>query len=363
MPGIRPKIHVIYGQPDHLSTSYQTGQIMRAARALFAVTERCFANKETGYYVTQAARMWSNAIEPFIYQPKSDFVFYGNDGFVDLRRWKSRGVVYWYDAPWDWSEDPPERSQWLHWLRYQNIKNADYILAVSDIQVKTARRLRPGREDSVHYLPVGVDCNHYSPMGAGKEDVRKDYRIPAGRTIVGYLGYLAQVGSRFAGQIMLEAATGLVERGDLHFLIVGFGPALATFKQLVLEQGLDGYFTFTGYVPPERLPSFIASMDICIDTLEPGFHSEARSETKLKQYMAMGRACVATAIGENCVDLDHGTCGCLVAPGAAALEKGISELADDPDLRMRLGQASRQRALSIYDWRVLAKRMADILTA
>ncbi len=356
-----PSIHVLYGQPDHLSTSYQTAQIMLAARPYFAVTERRFARKDTGHYLTQAARLWSNAVEPVFHQPKSDFLFYGNDGLADLRRWKGRRVVYWYDAPWDWSAEPPRPSQWRHWLRFQNIKCAETVFAVSDIQVKTARKLRPGREDSVCYLPVEVDCQHYSPENGRKEDVRADYQIPAARTVVGYPGYLAGVGARFAGQLLIEAAPGMVEQGNVHFLIVGFGPALAAFKQSVEEKGLAPYFSFTGYVPPERLPSFIACMDICVDTLEPGFHSEARSETKLKQYMSMGRACVATAIGENRVDLDQGVCGCLVEPGKEALQRGIESLVNDPGLRAEFGRASRRRALSLYDWPVLAKRMADAL--
>lgn len=102
-------------------------------------------------------------------------------------------------------------------------------------------------------------------------------------------------------------------------------------------------------------------MDICVDTLEEGIHSEARSETKLKQYMAMGRACVATAIGENCIDLDAGLAGVLVKPGHANLLKGIADLCEQTERRTELGKAARQRAEAIYDWSKLAERMVDAL--
>src|SRR5580704_3994386 len=98
--------------------------------------------------------------------------------------------------------------------------------------------------------------------------------------------------------------------------------------------------------------------DICIDTLDEGFHSLARSETKLKQYMAMGRACVATAIGENCVDLDSGRCGVQTAPGDQPLLHALRRLIDDPQARSRFGQAARERACAVYDWPVLAKQFA-----
>jgi glycosyltransferase involved in cell wall biosynthesis len=356
-------MNVLFGQPEHLSTSYQTEQLMNAARAYFEVRERQFADKNTGWYATQLRRAWTNLLEPFFHQPAADYLFYANDGFADLRRWKGHRVIYWYDTPWDYAAHPPRwPRQWKDWLRCENVRCAETVLAVSDIQVKTARRLRPGREDSVHYLPVGVDCGHYSPAHGQVEKVRELYGIAPDAVVIGYLGYLAGMGGRVAGQILIEASPEIARRYPrAHFLIVGYGPAFERFKELVAAAGLTSRYTFTGYIPPARLPSFIASMDICIDTLELGFHSEARSETKLKQYMAMGRACVGTAIGENKVDLDHGKCGCLVEPGFEALTAGIASLIEHPELREEYGRRCRERALAVYDWKVLAQRMAGII--
>jgi glycosyltransferase involved in cell wall biosynthesis len=352
-------MHVLYGQPDHLSTSYQTGQFVNALRRYFSLSERRFANMESGHYQTQLKRIWSNAIEPYFHQPPSDFVFYGNDGLADLRQWRAISVLYWYDAPWDWSANPPKPKQRRHWLRYQNVLCANHVFAVSAAQVEVACKLRPGREASVYYLPVGVDSQYFSPENADVNTIRNELGIPANAVVIGYVGYIAGLAGRFAGQPLVEAASRMALNGSAHFLIVGFGPAIETFKRAVSSRGLDSAFTFSGYVPLERLPSFIASMDICIDTLEPGFHSEARSETKLKQYMAMGRACVATAIGENCVDLDHGRCGVLVGPSDDGLAEGIVTLADDADLRSKLGALARERAVATYDWNVLAKKLRD----
>src|SRR5207302_8882096 len=136
------------------------------------------------------------------------------------------------------------------------------------------------------------------------------------------------------------------------------GPGLPMWKQRGRELGLAQRFTFTGWVADELVPDCLAAMDICVDTLEPGFHSEARSETKLKQYMAMGRPCVATAIGENRIDLDGGRCGSLAEPGAELLAEAISHLCTNPARRQELGVRARERALALYDWPVLAKKMA-----
>jgi glycosyltransferase involved in cell wall biosynthesis len=74
--------------------------------------------------------------------------------------------------------------------------------------------------------------------------------------------------------------------------------------------------------------------------------------------MAMGRACVATAIGENCVDLDGGKCGVLVKPGNDNLLQAVELLCRQPKVRTQLGRSARRRAASTYDWVVLAEQMA-----
>jgi glycosyltransferase involved in cell wall biosynthesis len=166
--------------------------------------------------------------------------------------------------------------------------------------------------------------------------------------------------NRFAGEALLEAAP-LLSNPLVRFLIIGSGPALPLWKEMIRKFDFEKRFVFAGFVPQADLPAAISAADICVDTLEPGFHSEARSETKLKQYMAMARACVATDIGENRVDLDHGSAGILVVPGAESLAGAITKLAENASERTRIGEAARARARSVYDWGKLARRMFDAL--
>ena len=355
----KPTLTVLYGQPDHLSTSFQTRQLVNALEDWFE-TKPLSVKSSKSKWRRSLHRITSNYLTPLFTQPDTDYVFYGNDGVADLSRWRAQKVLYWYDAPHDWSKEPPSRRQWARWLRYRNVITADHVFAVSSAQVEVAKRLRNGRHDSVSYLPVGVDCRVFDPARADVERARQKFHLPA-KTIIGYLGYLGIWDGKFAGEPLVEIAPRLLQQHDAHFLIVGFGPALELFRRRVRERGVTNHFTFTDYVPDDLLPDCLAAMDICVDTLEPGFHSQARSETKLKQYMAMGRACVATAIGENCVDLDDGKSGILVDHGNDNLLRGLALLCERPELRTQLGRAARQRASAIYDWTVLAKKMADRL--
>jgi glycosyltransferase involved in cell wall biosynthesis len=359
-PASKKQLLVWYGQPDKYSTSFQTSQLTAALTPWFQVVPVKIRNSSRPL-LRQAYRVLGNAVKPLFVRPTADYIFYANDGVADLNRASGRKIIYWYDAPWNWSEQPPNRRrQWVQWLRYRNLQAADHVFAVSRVQVEIARSLRPGREHSVSYLPVGVNCRIFDPASASPASVRERFGLPA-KTIIGYLGYLGLVHGRVAGQPLIEVARRLVDLSNVHFFIVGFGPGLPVWRKMVEDLGVARHFTFSEYVPDQLVPHCLAAMDICIDTLEPGFHSEARSETKLKQYMAMGRASVATAIGENCVDLDYGKCGILVKPGTDDLFSAIHALSGDAVRRSELGAAARGRALNVYDWNILVQSFVGAL--
>ena len=339
---------VLYGQAPEFSTSFQTRELTRHLEKYLALRHLELPPR------ARVTRILRNYFLAALQRPKADLLLYGNDGFADLRHWLAQRLLYWYDAPQDWSAHPP--TTFKDKLRCENVRNADHVFAVSAAQVRVAKALRPGRENSVHYLPVGVDCDFFDPA---KTDAAR-FRFSSGSVVIGYLGYLGQWQGRFAGESLLEAAPAL-KSTNASYLIIGSGPALPLWKEKVRHLGLEKQFHFTGYIPTADLPHALAATDICVDTLEPGFHSEARSETKLKQYMAMARACVATDIGENRVDLDHGRAGLLSEPNSASLAEKILQLVNDPETRSRLGAAARARAESVYAWPRLAERFVSAL--
>lgn len=354
---MKPRMTVIYGQAPELSTSFQTRELTRHMAPWLEISHSGLPLNARGWRY-QVSRLLNNYISPALRHPSADFVLYGNDGVADLRHWRGRKILYWYDAPEDWSKARPRTFQLR--LRYENVIAADEVFAVSAAQVRVARALRTGAAESVHYLPVGVDCDVFDPSRTDRAGMRRKFGFADDDVVIGYLGYLGAWQNRFAGEALLEAAPFLND-SLIRFLIIGDGPAMPRWREMVRRFDFEKRFVFAGFVPQAELSSAIMAADICVDTLEPGFHSEARSETKLKQYMAMARACVATAIGENCVDLDNGAAGLLPQPGPENLARAIMELAENREERARLGEAARARAMSVYDWRRLAKRMAEVL--
>lgn len=102
--------------------------------------------------------------------------------------------------------------------------------------------------------------------------------------------------------------------------------------------GLGGTFEFLGHVP--ELPEFFAR---CRIGVVASIGSEAVSRAAL-EWMAMGRALVATAVGGLPDIVSEGRTGLLVEPGnPQALAAALERLMKEPGLAESLGRAGRER--------------------
>src|SRR5690349_4877243 len=132
--GAKKELRVLFGQPEEYSTSFQTTQLTAALSRWFSVVPVKVPNSRHAW-LQQAYRIWGNSVKPFFARSSSDYILYANDGVVNLQHWQGRKLMYWYDAPRNWLEDPPRRSEHVQWLRYRNVQTADHVFAVSAVQV------------------------------------------------------------------------------------------------------------------------------------------------------------------------------------------------------------------------------------
>ena len=83
---------------------------------------------------------------------------------------------------------------------------------------------------------------------------------------------------------------------------------------------------------------------------------------KILQYMAMGIPTVASPVGINSEMVEQGITGYLASDAGQWVE-AIERLVVDPDLRRRMGEAARARALSRYSLEHYAPELIVALTA
>ncbi len=159
---------------------------------------------------------------------------------------------------------------------------------------------------------------------------------------------------------LVDSVQGLLAaRGDAQVLLVGDGPVRAAVERQVQRLGLDGRVRFTGFVPPEDVPRYLACMDVCLmpDSNEHG------SPIKIFEYMAMGKAVVAPRYAPIEEVLEDGRTGLLFPPrDPDGLRRAIERLLDDAALRERLGDAARARVLATHTWRINAEAVLAALS-
>ncbi len=178
------------------------------------------------------------------------------------------------------------------------------------------------------YLKIPVENNSGIVTFIGRLEIRKGV-LDLARAIPTILRYHPNIKFRFVGASEDSPINGL------------------TMKQY-LEQVLKLYksaIEFTDAVSMNQIPKLLMEAMICVfPSLWENFPCVCL------EAMAAGRAIVGSSAGGMSEMLDEGRVGKLVPPRQPKrLANAILELLDNPDLRLQLGYAARNRLLSEYN--------------
>ena len=201
-------------------------------------------------------------------------------------------------------------------------------------------------EDDLFDAPVGADLKRFEIGGDG-ERLRRELKLNG--PVAMYLGQLA---GAHAAPLFLDAAADVAHRQpDACFLVVGGGRTLDDVKAHAARLGIADRVTFTGAVPHAAVPDYLDVADVAVATLPNTPQAATKSPLKVVEYMAAGKAIVATAVGEAITFLDDGRVGDLVPPGdPRALADAIAGLLADPYRRSELGVAAREHLRRKHTW-------------
>lgn len=207
------------------------------------------------------------------------------------------------------------------------------------------------RGNRIFEAHVGADLNKFSSDIRG-EDVRR-YHDLEGKVIL-YLGQLH--GAQYLELFLRAARVMLDRRQDVTFLVVGSGERFGELHGLTEELGISHKVVFTGSVEHDKVPGYIAAADLCVACFEDNKQTRCKSPLKVVEYLASGKAIVASDMGE--VRKMVGGCGILVKPSdVGALVEGMEKFLDDPELIREMGRRARRRAEEKYNWPVTASNI------
>ena len=121
--------------------------------------------------------------------------------------------------------------------------------------------------------------------------------------------------------------------------------------RLAERAGIAAAIDNRGWVAPEEIPALLAAADLALVPMDDTLINRARGLAKLLELMAAGLPIVAGRVGQVAEYIEDGRSGLLVPPeNPAALAQATLKLLADPELRVRLGLAARERAAQYFSW-------------
>jgi glycosyltransferase involved in cell wall biosynthesis len=248
------------------------------------------------------------------------------------------------------------RPGWGRWLERRGerpaLVGATLVACGSDEVVEQVLRLGVPAS-RVLLTPTGVDLDAFAQP---PDPVRLRERLGLeGRFVVGWVGSFRPF---HAVDQAVEAAA-IVPGTSL--LLVGEGPERARIERLA--HGLGVPATFTGTVPHDELPGYLAAMDVAL-VLAPRAGPFHYSPLKLAEYLAAGLPVVAPAAGQLTTRLTDGVDAVVVPPhDVSALGAALARLRDDPEERLRLGKAARAAAEAAWSWDHQVHRVVEAVAS
>jgi L-malate glycosyltransferase len=195
----------------------------------------------------------------------------------------------------------------------------------------------------VRLIPNGIDTRAFAK--APKRDALPRVVKQKGEFWVGTLAGLRKVKNLTA---LVRACAGLPDEWQL--VIAGEGPERAAILGEAAARGIEHRVHLPGFVadPAKAVGLF--------DVFALSSHSE-QFPISVIEAMAAGLPVAAPRVGDvgAMVASDNGPYLC--EPGdEAALDKALAELARDPALRKRIGEANRKKAAAEFDERTMIER-------
>lgn len=157
---------------------------------------------------------------------------------------------------------------------------------------------------------------------------------------------------------LLHACQALQKKGiQLKCILVGDGPAREELERLRHQLNLRGCVEFIGAVGQDRVQEYYNQGDVFV---LPSFAEGV--PVVLMEAMAKELPVISTRVMGIPELVEDGVSGLLIPPANLdALVQAMERLAKDPELRLRLGKAGREKVIADYNLETNVPKLAQVL--
>lgn len=328
----------VFSFADHLGAPFAEAEWSMTLRQRLAYNARAcriLAQQERGtiFYVQ---RLHYHALAPFVLS-----IFKKHPVVFDCDDWNIRE-----DPRYHWGLFPTSKAEFLtrHFARYARLTVAasrylEYFLK------PLARK--------VCYLPTGVDTERFRPSGAARSSQE---------VVLGWAGTVFDEEMYGNLLFLVDCFRRLASRFPNAVLsLAGEGMGYERLRSEFARDPLNRRIRFEGWVDTDNMPRYLDTIDIGLLPLARATRfNQAKSPTKLFEYMAMAKPVVASRVGEAAHIVRNAETGFLAGFWEEFVAR-TARLIEDADLRRRMGLAGRHDAECSYSLDVLGERLSEVL--
>tara|TARA_B100001750_G_scaffold247737_1_gene274590 strand:- start:1572 stop:2711 length:1140 start_codon:yes stop_codon:yes gene_type:complete len=158
--------------------------------------------------------------------------------------------------------------------------------------------------------------------------------------------------------VLLDAVPHVMEKiPESRFLLLGDGPEMPGLKEIVEKNNLAKNVIFKGWVDRNKIPGHLSESAIGIGPLRVTSVTKYALPIKVLEYMASSLPILAvkgTLPEQVLKDGENG----FIIDNSNDLATKIVQLLDNDELRMRMGQKSREMVTK-FDWKDIAMSIID----
>lgn len=291
---------------------------------------------------------------------KYDMIFVRNgvfDAFLALCIRRKHKIPFIYEM------DNPLEQMWVmekcFWYYFSKTKAyiAEYILSKADLVLPISKWLMEDfsmkgiDKSKMIPLPEGVNPERFSKTN--ENEIRKRFKLGSSMVII-YIGTMAKL--RHLSVLIYAFSKVRYVKENIKLLMVGDGTDKHDLEKLATVLGINDDVIFTGHVPFNEVPDFIAAADVGVSAVPPLDFYKLSSPIKILEYMAAAKPVVANEeIPDHKEIVEESGGGVLVKFEDVSFAEGIIQILNYEDRGVYMGRKGQEWVFKHRSYEHLAK--------
>jgi len=243
---------------------------------------------------------------------------------------------------------------------------ADHVFTLTE-PMRQELVVRGVEAEKITLLPNSCDETRFSPLERNML-LADSLGIPIDVPVIGYIGTIVD----YEGLDDLVNACGLLKQRGIVFRLIIVGSEDATgaivgkisthLKKSAATSGLNEWLIMPGRIPHEQVEDYYSLIDIAPFPRKPWPVCEMVSPMKPLEALAMKKAVIVSSVSALQAMISDEETGLVFEKGNVnALTDALQRLAEDEELRLRLGERGRTFVETERNWTKTAEKGAVVI--